>query len=98
MRNMKIPISNSILLPVIMPVIRPLCLPGMHGAKVLLGTATPSVETYYNCKTGKYKLVELNERYLNLELPEITVVNTRELRRRKQMQSHFSPVLLDRYR
>jgi primosomal protein N' (replication factor Y) len=67
----------------------------LHGAKVLLGTATPSVETYYNCKTGKYKLVELNERYLNLQLPEITVVNTRELRRRKQMQSHFSPVLLD---
>jgi primosomal protein N' (replication factor Y) len=67
----------------------------LHGAKVLLGTATPSVETYYNCKTGKYKLVELNERYLNLQLPEITVVNTRELRRRKQMQSNFSPALLD---
>ena len=67
----------------------------LHGAKVLLGTATPSVETYYNCKTGKYKLVELNERYLNLQLPEITVVNTRELRRRKQMQSNFSPVLLE---
>ena len=66
-----------------------------HGAKVLLGTATPSVETYYNCMTGKYKLVNLNERYLNLELPEIIVVNTRELRRRKQMQSLFSPVLLD---
>jgi primosomal protein N' (replication factor Y) len=40
-------------------------------------------------------LVELNERYLNLQLPEITVVNIREMRRRKQMQSHFSPVLLD---
>jgi primosomal protein N' (replication factor Y) len=67
----------------------------LHGAKVLLGTATPSVETYYNCKNGKYKLVELNERYLNLQLPEITVVNTRELQRRKQMQSHFSPLLLE---
>jgi primosomal protein N' (replication factor Y) (superfamily II helicase) len=66
-----------------------------HGAKVLLGTATPSVETYYNCTTGKYKLVTLNERYLDIELPEIKVVNTRELRRRKQMQSHFSPALLD---
>lgn len=66
-----------------------------QGAKVLLGTATPSVETYYNCKRGKYKLVELNERYLNLEMPEITVVNTRDLHRRKKMQSHFSPVLLD---
>jgi primosomal protein N' (replication factor Y) (superfamily II helicase) len=66
-----------------------------QGAKVLLGTATPSVETYYNCQRGKYKLVELNERYLNLELPEITVVDTRDLHRRKKMQSHFSPVLLD---
>ncbi len=66
-----------------------------HGAKVLLGTATPSVETYYNCRTGKYKLVTLNERYLDIELPDITVVNTRELRRRKQMQSYFSPALLD---
>lgn len=66
-----------------------------HHAKTLLGTATPSVETYYNCKTGKYRLVELNERYLDLQLPEIAVVNTRELRRRKQMQSNFSPALLD---
>ncbi len=66
-----------------------------HGAKTLLGTATPSVETYYNCKTGKYSLVELNERYLDLQLPEIAVVNTHELRRRKQMQSNFSPALLD---
>lgn len=65
-----------------------------HGAKVLLGTATPSVESYYNCMTGKYRLVNLNERYLNLELPEITVVNTRELRRRRQMHSFFSPVLM----
>ena len=67
----------------------------IHGAKTLLGTATPSIETYYNCKTGKYKLVELNERYLDLQLPEIAVVNTHELRRRKQMQSNFSPALLD---
>lgn len=64
------------------------------GSKVLLGTATPSLETYYNCTTGKYKRITLNERFLNLALPEIVVVNTRELRRRKQMQSHFSPVLL----
>jgi len=65
-----------------------------HGAKVLLGTATPSIESYYNCRTGKYKLVELNERYLNLQLPEIAVANTRELRKRKQMHSHFSPALI----
>ena len=67
----------------------------LQGAKVLLGTATPSVETYYNCTTGKYKLITLNERYLNLQLPEITVENTSELRRRRKMQSHFSPALID---
>lgn len=66
----------------------------MNGAKVLLGTATPSIETYYNCRTGKYKLVELNERYLNLQLPDITVENTLALRKRKQMHTHFSPALL----
>src|SRR5690606_13093584 len=58
---------------------------GHHQARVLLGTATPAIETYYNCISGKYRLVELNERYLQLQLPEITVENTRELRRRKQM-------------
>ena len=58
-----------------------------QGGKVLMGTATPSVETYYNCLAGKYKLVELNERYLNLQLPEIGVANTRDLMRRKKMQS-----------
>jgi primosomal protein N' (replication factor Y) (superfamily II helicase) len=66
-----------------------------HGARVLLGTATPSIETYYNCKSGKYSLVELSDRYGDMELPEIRVVNTRELRRKKRMQSHFSPLLLD---
>jgi primosomal protein N' (replication factor Y) len=72
-----------------------LMLARQQGAKVLLGTATPSIESYYHCMTGKYRLVNLHERYLNLELPEITVVNTRELHRKKQMQSHFSPILLD---
>jgi len=65
-----------------------------QGAKVLLGTATPSIETYYNCLSGKYRLINLNERYLNLQLPEIVVENTRELKRRKQMSSNFSPALL----
>jgi primosomal protein N' (replication factor Y) len=67
----------------------------LHGAKVLLGTATPSIESYYNSQTGKYALVELHDRYLDTKLPEIKVVNTRELRRRKQMHGHFSPILLD---
>lgn len=66
-----------------------------HGAKVLLGTATPSVETYYNCNSGKYSLVDLTDRYGDMQLPDIQVVNTRELRRKKRMQSHFSPLLLD---
>ncbi len=66
-----------------------------HGARVVLGTATPSVETYYNCRSGKYSLVELTDRFGDVELPEIQVVNTRELKRKKRMQSHFSPALLE---
>jgi primosomal protein N' (replication factor Y) len=66
-----------------------------HGAKVLLGTATPSVETYFNCVNNKYSLIELTDRYRDMQLPDIRVVNTRELRRKKRMQSHFSPLLID---
>jgi primosomal protein N' (replication factor Y) (superfamily II helicase) len=66
-----------------------------HGAKVLLGTATPSVETYFNCLNGKYSLIELTDRYRDMQLPDIHIVNTRELKRKKRMQSHFSPQLLD---
>lgn len=65
-----------------------------QGAKVLLGTATPSIETYFNCRSGKYGLVEINERYLNLQLPEIAVENMLILRKRKQLKSHFSPSLI----
>ncbi len=70
----------------------------MCGAKTLLGTATPSLESYYNAKTGKYGLVELKERYAGIELPEIQVVNTQDLRRRKMMSGPFSPLLLARVR
>ena len=66
--------------------------------KVLLGTATPSAETYHNAKTGKYGLVELMERYQGIELPEIQVVDTKELQRRKMMRGPFSPLLLARVR
>jgi primosomal protein N' (replication factor Y) len=69
-------------------------LASIHDAKVLLGTATPSIETYFNARTGKYGLVELSERYLGMELPEIRVVDVRDARKRKQMKSHFSDVLL----
>jgi len=70
-------------------------LANMCGAKVLLGTATPSVETYYNAITGKYGLVKLTKRYDDIELPHIEVVNVKELRRKKQMKSILSPPLMD---
>ncbi len=64
------------------------------GAKVLLGTATPSVESYFNSKIGKYGLVAISERYSGLELPKTEVVNIREAWLRKKMKSHFSEKLL----
>ena len=70
----------------------------MAGAKVLLGTATPSLESYHNAKTGKYGLVELKERYKGMELPEIQVVDAADLQRRKMMAVPFSPLLLMRVR
>ena len=66
----------------------------MQGAKVLLGTATPSLETYHNAKTGKYGLVELSQRYKGIELPEIQVVDIKDLQHRKMMNGPFSPLLL----
>lgn len=65
----------------------------MCHAKVLLGTATPSIETYYNALSGRYGLVTLDKRYEEIELPEITTINTKDLRRRKQMKSILSPPL-----
>ncbi|MDP2236035.1 MAG: primosomal protein N' [Bacteroidales bacterium] len=67
---------------------------GIFSAKILLGSATPSFESYYNVKTGKFGLVELLERYGGMQLPEIEVVNLREETRRKTMKSHFSSVLM----
>ena len=66
----------------------------MYGAKTILGTATPSMESYYNAQTGKYGLVELKTRYQGIELPEIRVVDVKDLRRRKLMNGPFSPPLL----
>ena len=68
------------------------------GPKVLLGTATPSMESYHNTQTGKYGLVELKERYQGLELPEIQVVDVADLQHRKMMNGAFSPLLLARMR
>lgn len=62
-------------------------------ARVVLGTATPSAESYYNAQQGKYHLVELKQRYRDLKLPHINVVNTQDLRRRKIMRGLLSPQL-----
>lgn len=66
----------------------------MYGAKTLLGTATPSVESYYNACHGKYGLVTLTSRYKDIQLPEIRVVDTKDLQRRKMMTGPFSPPLI----
>lgn len=66
----------------------------MYQAKTLLGTATPSMESYYNACQGKYGLVELKTRYKNIQLPEIQVVDVKDLRHRKMMSGPFSPQLL----
>ena len=66
----------------------------MYGAKTLLGTATPSMESYYNAQQGKYGLVELKTRYKGIQLPEIQVVDVKDLRHRKMMSGPFSPQLL----
>lgn len=69
------------------------------GAKTLLGTATPCMETYHNATvTGKYGYVSLTERYKGVELPEIQVVDVKDLRHRKMMRGPFSPLLLTRIR
>lgn len=71
-------------------------LAGMHGAKTLLGSATPSVESYYNAKTGKFGFVELNQRFLEIEMPEILVCDIKEAYRKKCMNGHFSDILLQK--
>ncbi|MCU0433049.1 MAG: primosomal protein N' [Bacteroidia bacterium] len=67
----------------------------LHGAKVLLGSATPSVETYFLAKQGRYGFALLTGRFGGTELPHIEVVDTKELARKKLMQSHFSPQLVE---
>jgi len=70
-------------------------LAAMTGAKTLLGTGTPSYETYYNCEQKKYGLVELFERFTGIKMPRIVPVDTKEAYRKKQMKTHFHPVLLN---
>jgi primosomal protein N' (replication factor Y) len=69
-------------------------LANMHSGKVLLGSATPSFESYFNARTHKYGLAELTERYGGVEMPTIEVVSIAEETKRKTMQSHFTGVLM----
>jgi primosomal protein N' (replication factor Y) len=67
----------------------------MHNAKVLLGTATPSIESYFNAKANKYGLVQLTTRFQNIKLPESQLVDILRAKKKKEMKSLFSPTLLD---
>lgn len=69
-------------------------LANLQGAKVLLGSATPSVESYTNAREGKYGLVQLMKRHGNMQLPEITCADVKEATKKKKMNSHFTPELL----
>ena len=68
------------------------------GAKVLLGSATPCAETWHNARTGKYGYVRLDKRYGDMQMPEITVVDTKDLQHRMMMNGPFSPLLLSSIR
>lgn len=67
----------------------------MHGAKVLMGSATPSLETFFNAQTGKYGYVNLNYRHGGVLMPEIIVADLKTETRHKRMKSHFSPQLFE---
>ena len=69
-----------------------------YGAKVLLGTATPSIESYHNALNGKYGLVEMTERFQGLQLPQITLIDLQRQYHRKEMYGHFADPLVDRIR
>ncbi len=66
----------------------------MHGAKTLLGTATPSIESYHNALNGKYGLVEIAQRHNDMKLPDFMIVDTKEAYHKKQMNGHFSDTLI----
>ena len=70
-------------------------LASIHRAKAVLGSASPSIESYHNALSGKYGLVELKERHGAIKLPSIILANTREAYRKKLMVSHFTPQLLN---
>ncbi len=67
----------------------------LHKAKTLLGSATPSVESYFNAQDGKYGFVEMTQRFGGIQMPEILIADVKEATKKKMMKSHFSPMLLD---
>ncbi len=69
-------------------------LANIHGAKTLMGSATPALESYWNAQQGKFGLVELNNRHGGVQLPEILCADIKEATRKKRMKSHFSPLLM----
>lgn len=75
-----------------------LVLANMHGAKIVLGSATPSIESFYNAKQGKYMLVKLTERYGNAVMPHIRTIDMRSAYKRNKVVSHFSETLLNEIR
>lgn len=72
-----------------------LILASMHGAKTLLGSATPSIQTYYKAESGKYGLVNLSTRFEGVELPAVRVINTKQSRKRKEMRGAFTKELVN---
>ena len=67
----------------------------LHKAKTILGSATPSLESYYNAENERYGLVQLTERHGGIQMPEVLVANVKEAKRKKIMKSHFTPELLN---
>lgn len=72
-----------------------LILASMHGAKTLLGSATPSIQTYYKAESGKYGLVNLSTRFEGVELPAVHVIDTKQSRKRKEMRGAFTKELVN---
>lgn len=67
----------------------------LHHAKTLLGSATPSIESYFNAQEGKYGFVELQKRFGGIQMPEVLIADVKEATKKKLMKSHFSPMLLE---
>ena len=67
----------------------------IKSARVLLGSATPSIESYYNATTGKYRLIELKRRFKNIKMPEINMIDLKVKHHKKRMKGHFSDTLIE---